>query len=413
MNSKKKSSNLTKQFGTSYINSGRSFLKEELIVQTKSFLTVTLIPLVSTSSGMKPRTEPRENDETKSLSSNPEMGDKRREEARPVPNNRLGGEPRSKSVTPNEPGQLRSRQPLLKDKRPAEVDAERRPSFPHPVNGQESGARLQREEEPKAQTPVVEKGSTQSPFPFKQNKEEEQPGIQIPTNVTDKSPSHNPFAQSGTIPNQTNVGTGNPPVFNVAPKTIPFGNPRAKPTVIKGGMPNIPNQTATNPLLSSTEGMKPEGVPERKTSLDIKNGPFQAHVQNTVEQTTDKIEETKTAFENEPVRENEKEAQEEPQIPVDDIDSESTSTSKQFVPPFKGGPVIGGGGPLRPGPGKPGPIIPGNKGLPVPQVRRTGPPGANVFRGPPGNLPKPGGPTQIKQPSGPIIDGQPKSNTQV
>jgi len=316
-------------------------------------------------------------DDMKSLSSNPEVTDRRREDHRSTPSKT--GEPRSKSVTPSDP--IRSRPVAPKEKKPVpvEVEAEKTaPVFtPSTVNGH-----AQEENKPQSASNL-----DKIPFGRPVSKEEEtQPGVQIPTNL-ENDPAHNPFA------------TGHPtPTVNAKPN-IPFGNPalRGKPNVV--GKPPA-NLVQTSSELNPSLLAKPELSASRKSSMDVKgNIPapvlnMPATLQPTFEQPVDRPEEKiPTAPEQEGTTED------------NQTTEEGESENKGgFIPPMK----PGGMTPAFPR-GKP--IVPGNKA--VPQVRRTGPPGTTVFKGPPGNLPRPGLPTQIK-PSGPIPEGVPKTNnTQV
>jgi len=311
-------------------------------------------------------------DDIKSLSSNSEVTERRREDHRSTPSKT--GEPRSKSVTPSDP--IRSRPVAPKEKKPApvEVEAEKTaPVFTSTVNGH-----AQEENKPQSASNL-----DKIPFGRPVGKEEEtQPGVQIPTNL-ENDPAHNPFA------------TGHPtPIVNAKPN-IPFGNPalRGKPNIV-GKPPAGLVQTSSelNPNLLA----KPELSASRKSSMDVKgNTPapvlnMPTTLQPTFEQPLDRPEEKiATAPEQEGTAEE------------NQTTEEGESENKGgFIPPMKPGGIT----PAFPR-GKP--IVPGNKA--VPQVRRTGPPGTTVFKGPPGNLPRPGLPTQIK-PSGPIPEGVPKTN---
>jgi hypothetical protein len=331
---------------------------------------------VNPSSAVKARPDA---DDTKSLSSNPEVTEQRVTRATP----KTVGEPRSKSVTPADP--VRSRPAVPKEKKPVEVE----PTFTPSVNGHTQ----QEENKPQSATNV-----DKIPFGRPLSKEEEpQPAVQIPTNLNENDPTHNPFATGHpTHPTPTNT------TVNAKPG-IPFGNPalRGKPNIVKpSGMP-MPNQNAaqTNAESNSNLLAKPELSASRKSSMDVKgNVPapvlnMPTTLQPTFEQPVEKAEEKIPAN-----------PEQEGTVEETQTTEEGESENKGgFIPPMKpGGP--GGMGPAFPR-GKP--MVPGNK--PVPQVRRSGPPGTTVFKGPPGNLPRPGIPTQIK-PSGPIPEGVPKTN---
>ena len=251
--------------------------------------------------------------------------------------------------------------------------------------------------------------------------EEAQPEVQINTNLSDKAPSHNPFATSTQAAiNQNTIPTITPNVNIPGAKGIPFGV-KGRPPVVKHPVIQTTFPHGTEPPTVNS-GAKVEPTPEVNSGLKAtisaplqNNMPPHHPAQSQVETQQENPEEKSTLPETDQAQEEAKAA--ERLSGADEMlagaggeeeGSDANTGSRGLIPPMRGPGPMGMGGP----PGQRKPMIPTNKALPIPG-RKPGLPGANVFKGPPGNIPRAAVPTQIKQPQGQVQDSAPKTGTAV
>ena len=399
----------------------------------------------------KSRTETREvndnrtgpNTEGRPQAFNPEGSENRgrdKHEAPSMNRNIPGSDSRSKSMTPGEPNAIRPKQPLPnKESKPSvtgetvtmgnpndrgnlTVNTSEPPGFMTPQQAKEDDNLPPQQLRPPTPT-LAGSDKVGTPNPFNRipnsainNAKEEEGADHTGNRTSDKAHNTNPFgAVNQGSNNQGSTHNSSANALNINAKTMPFGGGPMKGRPMPGG--RLPGAGMPNTNHSGGElGVNVNGVNTGlKPNLSQSNTPT---IPPTDQLGRDKSEERIPA----PVQNQEEENKQQTSILGGEegatIGTEGESEpapevsggNKPFIPPMGGRPTIGMNAGLRPK--VPG-VGAGNKGLPVPGIKKPGLPAANVFKGPPGNIPRTM-PGQVKVMSGQVPpDGGAGNNSQV